>query len=317
MRRGKEIAQGAHASSSWLADLVVQAFEPGTRSATVTLDEAAAVWITSSWRKVTVQAHSEEELAELHEAARVRGLRSHLVQDSGRTEFGGVPTLTALAMATERMRLGHMVICAGFRNPALTAKLASTIDVISGGRFELGIGAGWKEDEWRAYGYGFPTLAERMAALGDHLGVIKAMLGPGSASYDGRYASVRGAINVPKGIQPRIPIIVGGNGQRVTAGYAIRYGDELNYVFLSAAEVAERMRDVRARCETEGRDPGTLRFSMYVRDDDVRHPGQARIDAVAAYAAAGLDRIVCFPTRWSPTLRSAQRPSPRWGGGHG
>ena len=87
----------------------------------------------------------------------------------------------------------------------------------------------------------------------------------------------------------------------MTAGYAIRYGDELNYVFLSAGEVTERMRDVRARCEREGRDPQTLRFSMYVRDDDVRHPGQARIDALAAYAAAGLDRIVCFPTRWSPT----------------
>ena len=215
--------------------------------------------------------------------------------------FESFSTLTALAMATERVRLGHMVICAGFRNPALTAKLASTIDVISGGRFELGIGAGWKEDEWRAYGYGFPTLAERMAALGDHLEVIKAMFGSGLATYDGRYASVRGAINVPKGVQRRIPIIVGGNGQRVTAGYAIRYGDELNYVFLSAGEVAERMRDVRARCEAEGRDPGTLRFSMYVRDDDVRHAGHARIDALASYAAAGLDRIVCFPTRWSPT----------------
>jgi F420-dependent oxidoreductase-like protein len=215
--------------------------------------------------------------------------------------FESFSTLTAIAMATERLRLGHMVICAGFRNPALTAKLASTIDVISGGRFELGIGAGWKEDEWRAYGYGFPTLAERMGALGDHLGVIKEMFGPGPATYDGRYAAVRGAINVPKGVQQRIPIIVGGNGQRVTAGYAIRYGDELNYVFLSAGEVAERMRDVRARCETEGRDPGTLRFSMYVRDDDMRHPGQARIDALAALAAVGLDRIVCFPTRWSPT----------------
>ena len=65
-----------------------------------------------------------------------------------------------------------MVVCTGFRNPALTAKMASTIDVISGGRFELGIGAGWKEEEWRAYGYGFPTLGERMAAFGDHLEVI-------------------------------------------------------------------------------------------------------------------------------------------------
>ena len=216
--------------------------------------------------------------------------------------FESFSVLAALSMATRRVRLGHMVICAGFRNPALTAKMSSTIDVISGGRFELGIGAGWKEDEWRAYGYGFPTLAERMGALGDHLEVIRAMFGPGPATYEGRYAQVRGAHNVPRGLQqPRIPIIVGGNGERVTAGYAIKYADELNFVFLSAAQVAERITAVRARCETEGRDPASLRFSMYTRDEEIREAGQARIDTLAGFGAVGLDRIVCFPTRWSPT----------------
>jgi F420-dependent oxidoreductase-like protein len=219
--------------------------------------------------------------------------------------FESFSMLSALAMATSRVRLGHMVICTGFRNPALTAKLSSTIDVISGGRFELGIGAGWKEEEWRAYGYGFPTLGERMAALGDHLEVIHAMLGPARATFEGQYAHVRGAINVPKGLQqPRIPIIVGGNGERRTAGYAIRYADELNWVALSAEECAKRMRSVRARCEAEGRDPATLRFSLYTRDDEVRDPGQARIDLIAGLAEAGLDRIVCFPTRWSPTIEA-------------
>ena len=216
--------------------------------------------------------------------------------------FESFSVLAALSMATRRVRLGHMVICAGFRNPALTAKMSSTIDVISGGRFELGIGAGWKEDEWRAYGYGFPTLAERMGALGDHLEVIRAMFGPGPATYEGRYAQIRSAHNVPRGLQqPRIPIIVGGNGERVTAGYAIKYADELNFVFLSAAQVAERITAVRARCETEGRDPASLRFSMYTRDEEIREAGQARIDTLAGFAAVGLDRIVCFPTRWSPT----------------
>ncbi len=99
--------------------------------------------------------------------------------------FESFSVLAALAMVTERVRLGHMVVCTGFRNPALTAKLSSTIDVISGGRFELGIGAGWKKDEWIAYGYGFPPLAERLDALGDHLEIISAMFQPGRASYDG------------------------------------------------------------------------------------------------------------------------------------
>jgi len=98
--------------------------------------------------------------------------------------FESFSVLSALAMATERVRLGHMVICAGFRNPALTARMASTIDVISGGRFELAIGAGWKEEEWRAYGYGFPTLSERMGMLGDQLDAMAAGRDPVGVSYD-------------------------------------------------------------------------------------------------------------------------------------
>jgi F420-dependent oxidoreductase-like protein len=216
--------------------------------------------------------------------------------------FESFTMLSALAMATDRVRLGHMVVCTGFRNPAVTAKQSSTIDVISGGRFELGIGAGWKEEEWRAYGFGFPPLAERMDALGDHLEIISAMFAEGRSTFAGRYAKVLGAINEPRGLQePRIPIIVGGNGRVRTAGYAIRYADELNYVFLDAPEIATRMADVRARCADEGRDPATLRFSLYVRDETIRHAGQERIDALRSFADIGLDRIVCFPTRWSPT----------------
>ena len=209
--------------------------------------------------------------------------------------FESFTVLSALAVITRRVRLGHMVVCTAFRNPAHTAKLSSTIDVISGGRFELGIGAGWKKDEWEAYGYGFPPIGERMDAFGDDLEVITRMFAPGRASYEGAHAHVRNAINVPKGIQqPRIPIIVGGNGEKRTAGYAIKHADE----------IAGRMASVRQRCEEEGRDPATLRFSHYVRDEEMRDAGQRRIDLLAGYAAVGLDRIVCFPTRWSPTAET-------------
>jgi F420-dependent oxidoreductase-like protein len=214
--------------------------------------------------------------------------------------FESFSTLTGIATTTERVRLGHMVICTAFRNPALTAKLASTLDVVSGGRFELGIGAGWYEHEWLAYGYGFPPVGERLDQLGDHLEVITRMLAPGRAAYEGTHARVEGAINEPKGIQPHIPVIVGGNGRRRTAGYAIRYADELNYVFLPPPQLAERMAEVRERCLAEGRDPSTLRFSMYVRDDDMR-PGPARVDALRTLRDSGLDRIVCFPGRWDPS----------------
>jgi F420-dependent oxidoreductase-like protein len=216
--------------------------------------------------------------------------------------FESFSTLAALATLTSRVRLGHMVVCTGFRNPALTAKLSSTLDVISGGRFELGIGAGWKEDEWLAYGYGFPPIGERMDAFADHLEVITRMLAPGHATYEGRHAQVRNAINVPKGIQGHIPIIIGGNGRQRTAGLAVRFGDELNFVFLKADAVRLRMAEVRARCEQVGRDPSTLRFSMYVFDEEMRPRGQERVDTLARYAEVGLDRIVCFPTRWDPTV---------------
>jgi F420-dependent oxidoreductase-like protein len=219
--------------------------------------------------------------------------------------FESFSVLSALAMATRRVRLGHMVVCTGFRNPAHTAKLSSTIDVISGGRFELGIGAGWKKDEWIAYGYGFPPVGERIDAFGDDLEVITRMFAPGRATYEGRHAHVRDAINVPKGLQqPRIPIIVGGNGERRTAGYAIKFADELNYVFLGPDEIAERMVAVRRRCEKEGRDPATLRFSLYARDEEMRNAGQARVDLIARLRDIGLDRVVAFPTRWSPTAEA-------------
>jgi F420-dependent oxidoreductase-like protein len=219
--------------------------------------------------------------------------------------FESFTTLSALAMATRRVRIGHMVVCSGFRNPAYTAKLSSTIDVISGGRFELGIGAGWKKDEWIAYGYGFPPIGERLDAFGDHLEVISRMFAPGHATYEGRYAHVRDAINVPKGLQePRIPIIVGGNGERRTAGYAIKYANELNFVFLSPDEIRDRMVAVRQRCGEEGRDPATLRFSLYTRDEEMRDAGQARIDLLVRLREIGLDRVVAFPTRWSPTAEA-------------
>jgi alkanesulfonate monooxygenase SsuD/methylene tetrahydromethanopterin reductase-like flavin-dependent oxidoreductase (luciferase family) len=128
------------------------------------------------------------------------------------------------------------------------------------------------------------------------------MLAPGRASFAGRYARVNGAINVPKGIQPHIPVIVGGNGRHRTAGLAIRFADELNFVFLSPGEIRERMTEVRARCEEEGRDPGTLRFSLYVRDEEMRERGQRRVDRLGEYATTGLARLVAFPTRWDPTI---------------
>jgi F420-dependent oxidoreductase-like protein len=206
--------------------------------------------------------------------------------------FESFTSLSALAMATTRVRIGHLVICTGYRNPALTAKMISTMDVISDGRMELGIGAGWKRDEWIAYGYGFPDTKERLAILREHLEVITAMLGPGHATFEGKRARVRDAINVPKPLQrPRVPIMVGGNGPNVTWRLAARYADELNLDGMSPAEVVDALPVIRSRCEEIGRDPASLAVSCHIWWGDAKATARQRVDLLGAYRDTGIARV--------------------------
>jgi F420-dependent oxidoreductase-like protein len=210
--------------------------------------------------------------------------------------FESFTTLSALAALTRRVRLGHVVICTGFRNAALTAKMISTMDTISGGRMELGIGAGWKRDEWEAYGYGFPDTKARLDRLRDDLGVIQAMLAGDKhqhATYDGEHSRVRNARNVPKPIQqPRVPIMVGGNGPNVTWRLAARHADEVNVDGMTPDEVAESLPTIRRRCEEIGRDPATLTVSVHLWAEHLARPGQERVDLLASYVELGLSRAI-------------------------
>jgi len=165
----------------------------------------------------------------------------------------------------------------------------------SGGRVELGIGAGWKEDEWRAYGYGFPSLRVRLSALQDDLEVLSRMLAPGRATYTGTYAHVEGAINLPRGLQqPRVPLMVGGNGPNVTWRLAAAYADELNLDWMEPDEVASALPVIAAHCEEIGRDPQTLRVSVHLRWDRAGAPGGRRIDDLGKLQMLGLSRVQIF-----------------------
>jgi F420-dependent oxidoreductase-like protein len=200
--------------------------------------------------------------------------------------------LTAIATATQRIRLGHLVLAAAYRPAGLTAKMVSTLDVISGGRFELGIGAGWKEDEWRAYGYGFPDAPERLAILADHLEVISRMLGPGHATYRGRFATVVDAIHEPKSAGGHIPILIGGNGPKVTWRLAARFADELNLDALMPEEVERAMTTIAERCTEIGRDPSTLRVSVHVWGRPDAPAGGPRRERLRAYRDVGVARVM-------------------------
>jgi alkanesulfonate monooxygenase SsuD/methylene tetrahydromethanopterin reductase-like flavin-dependent oxidoreductase (luciferase family) len=244
-----------------------------------------------AWARTVAVAHEAEGL----------GFDSIWLFDHVQTEpvptdeitFEAFTGLSALAVETAQVRLGHLVLCSGYRNPALVAKMIATLDVVSGGRAELGLGAGWKADEYIAYGWGFPPLRERMALLEDSLEICSRMLAPGRSTYAGTQASVEDAINVPHGSQqPRIPILVGGNGPNRTWRLAARFADELNLDWLSPADVAAARPVIASRCEEIGRDPGTLRVSVNIGRDDSGPEGPPRVDLLGRYRDAGVDRVM-------------------------
>ena len=133
-----------------------------------------------------------------------------------------------------------------------------TLDAISGGRIELGLGAGWKRDEWRAYGYGFPDAPERLAILKDQLEIARAMMTTTTPPTRASITASRRHQRPQPVQQPRIPIMVGGNGPNVTWRLAARYADELNLDGLTPGEVRQALPIIQARCAEIGRDPATL-----------------------------------------------------------
>lgn len=165
----------------------------------------------------------------------------------------------ALARDTKRVRIGQMVTCNGYRNPALLAKMASTVDVMSHGRLDFGIGAGWYEHEFLAYGYDFPDGPTRLRQLRDAVQIIRAMWSEEEAVFEGKYHQVRGAINQPKGVQkPHIPLLIGGGGEKVTLKLVAQYGDACNVGHLDNEGLARKFDLIKQHCENVGRDYSTI-----------------------------------------------------------
>lgn len=165
----------------------------------------------------------------------------------------------ALARDTKRVRIGQMVSCNGYRNPALLAKMASTVDVMSHGRLDFGIGAGWYEHEYLAYGYDFPDGPTRLRQLRDAVQIIRAMWSEEEAVFEGKYHQVHGAINQPKGVQkPHIPLLIGGGGEKVTLKLVAQYGDACNIGHLDNEGLARKFDIIKRHCEDVGRDYSTI-----------------------------------------------------------
>jgi F420-dependent oxidoreductase-like protein len=229
-------------------------------------------------------------------------------------------TLAGLARETTRIRLGTLLTAATFRLPGPLAIAIAEIDAMSGGRIELGLGAGWYEQEHRAYGIPFPDLGERFERLEEQLAVITGLWETPEGetfSFTGRHYTLADSPALPKPVQrPRPPVVIGGHGPRRTPALAARFGDEMNVPFGSVERCAEQFARVDAACEAIGRDPATVvrsgalvlccgadeaevarRAEKIGRQlDELRANGLAGtpgevIDKIAAYEAAGVSRL--------------------------
>ena len=199
-------------------------------------------------------------------------MSDHLVYSLGRYGGSDAPVaslepmmaLAGLAAVTDRVRLGTLVLSAAFRPPPLLAKMAVTLDRIAGGRLDLGIGAGWLEEEFTAFGYPFGTVGKRFATLEAALRVLTALAGPEPVDLDAGDVHLRDAVMLPPALQePHVPVWLGAKGGDRALGLAARYADGWNTVWRwSPAAYRDRVAAAHRACESVGREPSSLRLSV-------------------------------------------------------
>jgi F420-dependent oxidoreductase-like protein len=217
-----------------------------------------------------------------------------IVGDSAGPCLEGWTVLAALAQATRRLRLGALVTGIHYRHPAVLANMAATIDVISDGRLELGIGAGWNEEESGAYGIELGTKRERSDRFEEACQVLIGLLSQESTDFDGEYYQLKAARNEPKGPQrPHPPICIGGSGERRTLLTTAKYAQHWNFAGGSPADFAHKRDVLFAHCQAIGRDPAEITLSSHVRLSE-DHDYAATAADVAALAEEGLDLAIVY-----------------------
>jgi alkanesulfonate monooxygenase SsuD/methylene tetrahydromethanopterin reductase-like flavin-dependent oxidoreductase (luciferase family) len=212
-------------------------------------------------------------------------------QSGERTTFEAWTSLAAVARETSRVRLGQLVTCTLYRNPALLAKMAATLDAASGGRCLLGLGGGWDDEEYTAYGYPapFPPIADRLRMLGEAAAVVRALADGGPATAGGETYRVREAHNVPGA---RVPLLIGGNGERVLLRLVAEHADACNLTdSLDPAFYTRKLGALRRHCEAVGRDDAEiLKTATFTVSGG--EPGLA--ETLAAVAAAGIEYFILY-----------------------
>ncbi|MFM7061921.1 MAG: LLM class F420-dependent oxidoreductase [Actinomycetes bacterium] len=204
----------------------------------------------------------------------------------------GWTMLAALAQATNRIRIGCMVTGMPYRHPAVLANMAATVDHISGGRLELGLGAGWNQDESDAYGIDMPPLRERFDRFDEGCEVVIGLLTEDQFSFDGAHYRLRNAFCEPKPVQrPHPPITIGGDGPRRTLRAVARYAQRWNTPFTSPEVLRAKLEVLAAHCADVGRDVGEIDVTAQVLHDPSAGAA-ATVEAAAALGDAGCDLVV-------------------------
>ena len=203
--------------------------------------------------------------------------------------FEAYTVLGALAAVTSKARLFALVSPVTLRAPGLLAKAVTTVDVMSGGRAVLGVGAGWDAAEHEAYGIGFPGLGERFDRLAEELAICRAMLRHEQATFTGTFYAVRDAWNSPRPVRGAIPVLVAGGGERRTLDLVARYGDACNVFASDPVEVRHKFDVLDRHCERVGRDPASIARTVFAFDTS----DLAALEMSArALAAAGADGMI-------------------------
>lgn len=185
-----------------------------------------------------------------------------LAPDRQQDSLEAYVSFVVAALETSRLRFGPLVTPITFREPVNVGRMAAQIDVLSGGRFVMGLGAGWNEAEHRAYGLAFPPVGERFDRLEDAIGLLRALWGEHPASYEGRFYRLEGASCLPRPEPARPPLLIGGVGERRTLRIAAEHAAEWNATPLPPEAYAAKLEVLQRHCEALGRDPGSLRRSM-------------------------------------------------------
>lgn len=240
----------------------------------------------------------------------------------------------ALACTTDRVRIGSLVYCAGYRHPAVLANAIATIDHLSGGRTELGLGAGWSQAEYDAYGIPFGTPVQRLDLLEEYARVVRSLLRSETTDHRGEHFALTDARCEPRPLQPSLPIWIGGAGERRTLRIAAELADGWNVPFISPQDFRRKRDILHSHCEAVGRDPAEIRCAVnvglawdeasliaqfgaiaeYVRPGVLGGSDDQVLEGIAAYVDAGADQVnIAARAPWdmdgierlAPLLRSA------------